>query len=184
MEWAHLFSPKHKTDLDQAPPVVALSSAAVSPSEGEGGLKDATDKRIEDFLKRNFEVSSMALKAASANSIMARATYVWANEVAASSKLPKRFRSQLKKISLASAFVSNSSYDTLQFSARALATNAVARQHLWLRQWEGDSASLSRVVNIPFKGGKLFGQDLESLLIESKGKRKVLPSGKKDPPKH
>lgn len=47
------------------------------------------------------------------------------------------------------AFASDSSYDTLQLSAQALATNVVARCNLWMRQWEGNAASLLRVVNIP-----------------------------------
>lgn len=155
--WSKLYSLSESTSPSLIvptvdPPVVALSSAVVILSEGEEGPKDATDKRMEFFLKRSFEASAMALKAASANSIMARAAYVWANKVAASSKLPKRFRSQLKKISLAAAFASDSLYDALQLSARALATNAVARRHLWTWRWEGNSASLTQVVNIPFKG--------------------------------
>lgn len=86
--------------------MVALPSTAVISSVWDGGPKDATDKRVEASLKRNFEALALALKAAAANLIMARAAYVWANEVAASTKLPKRFRSQLKKIVLASAFAS------------------------------------------------------------------------------
>lgn len=158
------------------PPIVALSSAALIPLEGEGGPKDATDKRVDTFLKRSFEATALALKAASATSVMARVAFVWAKEVSSSSKLSKKFRSQLKKIYLAAAFASDSSYDALQLSARALASNTVATCNLWLRQW--DSASLSRVVNRSFQGAKLFEQGLEPLLVENKDKRKVLPSGK------
>lgn len=42
--------------------VVALSSAAVIPSDGEGRSKDAMDKRVENFLKRNFETLKVSLK--------------------------------------------------------------------------------------------------------------------------
>lgn len=48
---------------------------------------------------------------------MARVAYVCASEVAASSKLPKRFRGQLKKISLACAFASDSSYGVVGLGA-------------------------------------------------------------------
>lgn len=35
----------------------------------------------------------------------------------------------------------------------------------------GCSLSMTRVISIPFKGGKLFGQALEPLSIENKDKR-------------
>lgn len=75
--------------------MVPLSSAALVPLAGEGGPKDATDKRIDTFLNYNFEAMALALKAVSATSVMARAAYMWAKEVSASSKLPKKFQSQL-----------------------------------------------------------------------------------------
>lgn len=116
-------------------PVAAISSAAILPSEGKGGPKDSIDKRVETFLRRDFEASALALRATSANSIMARVAFVWANDLAKIPKIPKKARSINKKISLVSA------YDSLQLSARAMAVNVVARRSLWLRQWDGDAAS-------------------------------------------
>lgn len=112
---------------------------------------------------------------------MTRVAYVWADKMAKSSKIFKMLKSCFKKISLAAAFASDSSYDALQLTARVMACSVVARHNLWLHQWEGDAASLSKVVSIPFKGGKLFGQDLDPLLIESKDKRKFIPSDKGSP---
>lgn len=89
------------------------------------GPKDATNKRVETFLKHNFEATALALKAASANSIMVRATYFSAKELSASSKLSKKAKSQLKKISLATAFALDSSFDTLQLPVHAMAANMV-----------------------------------------------------------
>lgn len=54
---------------------------------------------------------------------------------------------------------------------------------MWLRHWEGDAGSASRLVGVPFKGEKLFGETLEPLLMENKDKQKVLVSNKKEPPK-
>lgn len=39
---------------------------------------------------------------------------------------------------------------------------------------------MSRLVGVPFKGEKLFRAALEPLFIETKDKRKVLPSNKKE----
>lgn len=41
--------------------VVTISSAAILPSEGEGGPKDNIDKRVETFHKRDFEASALAV---------------------------------------------------------------------------------------------------------------------------
>lgn len=52
----------------------------------------------------------------------------------------------------------------------------VAGWHTWLHNWDTDAASLTKVVSVPFQGTKLFGEGLEPLLVETKGKRKILPT--------
>lgn len=84
--------------------------------------------------------------------------FVWAKDLARIPKLPKKARNMIEKISMASVFVLDSSYDSLQLSARTMAVNVVARRSLWLRQWDGDAASMTRVISIPFKDGKLFSK--------------------------
>lgn len=59
----------------------------------------------------------------------------------------------------------------------------LARRNFWLRHWEGDSVSVTRIINIPFEGEKYFGEALKPLLVESKDKHMVLTSNKKAPPK-
>ncbi|XP_066477616.1 uncharacterized protein [Tiliqua scincoides] len=57
--------------------MAALATNTIIPSEGEGGPRDPLDKRIEAAFKRAFEASSFSLQAAAANSIFARATFLW-----------------------------------------------------------------------------------------------------------
>lgn len=133
-------------------PVVALSSPSTLFSEGELGPKDSLDKRIDSAL-RTFEHISYVLRASAANTIMSRAAVLWMDEVLQSEiKLPKRILSTVKKVSLAAA-----SLDVLQFSARAMSSNVVARRNMWLRGWGGDSASVACLVSFPIKGDKLLG---------------------------
>lgn len=47
------------------------------------------------------------------------------------------------------------------------------RRALWLRSWNGEAGSHSKLVNLPFEGGKLFGKTLDPKLVEAKDKRKV-----------
>lgn len=58
--------------------LAALSTLAASHclSEGEGSTKDPCDRRVEGALKRDFEASSLALRALEANYIMAH-TLPW-----------------------------------------------------------------------------------------------------------
>lgn len=72
----------------------------------------------------------------------------------------------------ASAFVADATADAMQLSARAI----TACCNTWLQYWDVDAASQAKVVGLPFKSNKLFGDAFDSLLIEMKGKKKVLPS--------
>lgn len=160
-------------------PVAAVSSATVLPSEGESGPKDGVDRRVESTLKKNFEATSQAFRASVASSIFSRATFVWSEELAKSEPtLSKRSKCTLKKMALASAAAADCAYDAMQLVARSMGLSVMARRHIWLRNWQGDPLSSSRVVNLSFKGEKLFGKDLEPLLVEDSEKRKVLPSKK------
>lgn len=64
--------------------------------------------------------------------------------------------------------MADASKDMAQHSAHAMAADVTMRQTAWLRKWGVDV--------IPFKGGNLFGEALEPMLIETKGKKKVLPT--------
>lgn len=165
-------------------PVVVVSSATILPSEGESGPKDACDRQVENSLKHSFESSSQSFRVAVTSSIFSRATYIWAQELAVEDKpLSWKARCTLKKIALASAAAADCTYDTLQLSSRSMTMGVLARRHIWLHQWEVDASSASRILNLPFKGEKLFGEALKRLLVENTEKQKVLPSTKKDPPK-
>lgn len=165
-------------------PVAALASSSVILTDGDNGPRDPCDRRIESALKKGFDASALALRSASATSVMARASLAWVEDFQkAAGKLPKETRNLLKKLSLATSFMADSTQDSLQFAAKAMASNVVARRSVWLRHWEVDQGSQSRLAAFPFMGEKLFGQTLDPLLVENKDKRKVLPTNKRDFPK-
>lgn len=131
------------------------------------------------MLKRNFKCGSQTFWVAVTRSIFSRAGYICAEELAAQDKqLSRKAKSTLKKIALALAAAADCEYDELQLSVSSMGTGVLARRHIWLCQWKGDTGS-SRILNLPFKGEKLFGEGLEPL-IENQDKQKVLPSSKKD----
>lgn len=76
----------------------------------------------------------------------------------------------------------------LQFSADAtlnavrFASLVATRRQLW--QWQADVCHKWRLASAPFKGGALFGESLDPFLIETKDKRKILPSASRKGSSH
>lgn len=118
-------------------------------SEGEYTPKNPLDRRLDTSLRKGFEASSQA-------SIMARAVISWVDKLAKSeSELTKRALNSLKKISVAPAFMADTSLDSVQLSTRAMANQVVSCRNVWLREWnKGDSTSASRLAILPSKGEK------------------------------
>lgn len=93
--------------------------------------------------------------------------------------IPDEVRREIRKISSVAAFASDATADTVQFSTCAIAASMTVRCNTWLHHWDMDAAAQSKVVSIPFKGEKLFGEVLELLLVETKRKKKALPMQEK-----
>lgn len=112
--------------LDQ--PFAALASSSVIPADGEGGRKDACG-----ISAQSFDSSALALRAVSANSVMARAFMSWIEAYQKTSgKMLCDLHNLLKKDSLAIGLTADSSLDTLQFTTKSMASNVVARRNVWL----------------------------------------------------
>lgn len=96
----------------------------------------------------------------------------------------KRALNSHQNISMASAFMADASLGSVQIS-QGHGWSGCDVQKCWFRDWnKGDPTSASRLAILPFKGEKLFSESLNPHLVEDTGKRKVLPSHKKDvPPK-
>lgn len=153
------------------PPVASLSSSSI-PVDGDCLSRDCTNRKTEVSLKCNFELSAFTFRAASANSVMSRAAFIWAEELADMKKLPKA--AKMKKLPLAAAFTADAFLDAMHLTL--MSSNFSARRALWLHSWKGDAGAFSELINTPFEGGKLFGASLDAILVETRDKRKILNS--------
>lgn len=89
----------------------------------------------------------MTLRALATGSLFA-----WASElVAAESMLPKELKDIIKKISLASAFVSDTVLDSLQLAAMARASTVTTRRITWMKNWDANPSAQAEVAAVPFK---------------------------------
>lgn len=66
--------------------------------------------------------------------------------------------------------------DAAKFTSRAIASTVMAWHVLWLCSWQADAKSKWRLASEPFMGGKLFREAMEPILVETKERRKILPS--------
>lgn len=79
------------------------------------------------------------------------------------------------------SFVVYATADAIQLLARAMASGVTVCRSTYLRNRDADIASHNKVVLRLFQGTKNFCETLDQLLVESKGKHKVLLSLRKDP---
>ncbi|XP_070610345.1 lamina-associated polypeptide 2, isoforms alpha/zeta-like [Erythrolamprus reginae] len=156
-------------------PVATLVSNAVVPSETADSLKP-DERRAETLLKKAHQMAAWALRAASTASIFNRASIMWLQEV--QSRMgpeDSRLKQDLNKLLAAAEFSADATLHAAKFSARGMASTVSSRRLLWLRHWQADAKSKWRLSSAPFQGTKLFGEVLESVLVEDKDKRKILP---------
>lgn len=87
-----------------------------------------------------------------------------------------RLHQDVNKLVAALEFSADATLAAAKFASRAIATTVTSRRLLWRRHWQADLRSKWCLASSPFKGGKLFGEALDPILIENRDKKKVLPS--------
>ncbi|XP_034296649.1 uncharacterized protein LOC117679126 [Pantherophis guttatus] len=157
-------------------PVAELSAPTNLTGPPEEGLRPE-DRRLEHSLVRSHQATAWSVKASLAASFFNRASILWLRQLQA--RLPVsdlRAQQDISKIIAALDFSADATLNSSRFAAKAIGSSIAARRLLWLRQWQADAKSKWRLASSPFEGPKLFGAPLEPLLIESKDKRRILPS--------
>uniref|UniRef100_A0A6I8RXR4 Lamina-associated polypeptide 2 alpha C-terminal domain-containing protein n=1 Tax=Xenopus tropicalis TaxID=8364 RepID=A0A6I8RXR4_XENTR len=173
--------PKEFIDKWSVPPVVdapvsRLSKATTLPVPDASAFKDPTDKKLEGFLKAAFSASGSALLPILASAWVSRAIEAWASsllECTQDASNPQA--SQLISYILeANAFVSEAALDAARLMASSSALSVAARRALWLKMWSADLSSKKSLISIPFKGSRLFGEELEKIISQATGGKSTL----------
>uniref|UniRef100_A0A8C6X389 TATA box-binding protein-associated factor RNA polymerase I subunit D n=1 Tax=Naja naja TaxID=35670 RepID=A0A8C6X389_NAJNA len=157
-------------------PVAALASTSTAPCDLEDVLK-AEEERIEQSLQRSHQAAAWAVKASTAASFFTRTSLKWLKQL--QDRIPNadiRTHQDLYKIVAAAEFTADATLDVVKFATKAIASSVVARRMCWLRNWQADGRRKWKLASSPVQGDKLFGEALDPFLVESKHKRKVLPS--------
>lgn len=120
--------------------------------EDMGSLSDPMDKRIDSLLKKTWDSSLGNLKPAMAMTVVARNMEYWLTQIKAhiEAGTPKEtilssFPTLLKGV----AYMADASAESVRMSARSSALANSARRALWLKTWQGDTGSKSKLCGIP-----------------------------------
>lgn len=150
--------------------------------EDMGVLADPMDRRMDSLLKKSWDSSQGNLKPAMAVTVVARNMEYWLTQIKAhiEAGTPKEtilasFPMLLKGV----AYIADASAESVRMSARSSALTNSARRALWLKTWQGDSASKVKLCGIPLTGDLLFGPGLETVLDRTADKKKAFPIKKK-----
>ncbi|XP_058021206.1 uncharacterized protein LOC131189221 isoform X2 [Ahaetulla prasina] len=157
-------------------PVAALVSPSVTAGPPEENLKPE-DKRSEYSLVKTHQAVAWSVKSSLAASFFNRAALLWIKQL--QERLPSsdvRSHQDINKIVASLEYSADSTMHASCFAAKAIGSTVASRRLLWLRHWQADAKNKWRLASAPFQGDKLFGNSLEPLLIETKDKRRVLPS--------
>lgn len=63
-------------------------------------------------------------------------------------------------------FSADATLNAARFSSRAIASSVATHHLLWLWHWQADAKHKWKLASVPFKGDKLFGESLDSILVE------------------
>lgn len=160
-------------------PVAKMSRKTALPFEDSGSLPDPIDRKQDSLLKKTWEVTTASLRPDIAGTCVARSLFVWLEQLEGHirDKTPREtLLSSLPTLKSAANFLAEASADSLKLSAKAAALSNSARRALWIKNWQGDTASKNKLCSIPCDGEFLFGPVLDDLLQKAGDKKKGFPT--------
>ncbi|XP_070807548.1 uncharacterized protein [Pituophis catenifer annectens] len=143
-------------------PVAALVSVNIITN----GLDEALtpeDRRTEVNLRKAYNASAWAVKAATAASFFNRTSLLWLKEMQA--KIPAtdvQAHKDLNNLIMAAEFSADATLNAARFASRSLASSVTARRLLWLRYWQATVRSKWKLASAPLQRGEPIRRDLRA----------------------
>ena len=152
--------------------------------EDMGILSESMDKKMDSLLKRSWDSTLGSLKPAMAVTVVARNMEFWLNHLQThieEETVKEQILSSFPTIMRGIAYIADASAELVRMAARSSALANSTRRALWLKTWQGDCASKTKLCGIPFTGDLLFGPGLEKVLDRTADKKKAFPLKRKAP---
>lgn len=155
-----------------------ISRNSAIPFEDTGYLKDGMDRKADTYLKRSWDSTAAALTPMLAATCTARTASLWVTEfknMISEDTTKEELLSSIPALASAVDFLSDSATEAIRLSAKSLALTNNARRALWLKNWEGDFTTKSKLCSLPFEGSLLFGKQLQDTLEKLAEKKSKFP---------
>ncbi|XP_074759159.1 neuronal cell adhesion molecule isoform X13 [Athene noctua] len=148
--------------------LVTEDSVLSVPANMDALPKDPTDRKVEEAIKRSFKLVAAQLGVSIYCTYASRALLIWLEEKRArfkkkwvSSGAMQRKRRLCK---IAANFIHDAAEDSLRLTIKNMACLTVAWRTIWLRPWTSSLDLKYKLLSLPYRGGKLFGESLVQIM--------------------
>ncbi|NXE46753.1 LAP2A protein, partial [Casuarius casuarius] len=162
--------PADKAALWGALPEVdrAVVTGDSAPAHMDALPKDPTDRKVEEAIKRSFKLVAAQLGVSIYCTYASRALLIWLEEE--QDRFKKKWvqstaRQRTRRLcKIATNFIHDAAEDSLRLTVKNMACLTVAWRAVCLQPWTSSLDLKSRLLSLPYTGGKLFGESVVKIM--------------------
>ncbi|XP_057259652.1 neuronal cell adhesion molecule isoform X13 [Pezoporus wallicus] len=147
--------------------LVTGDSVLSVPANTDALPKDPTDRKVEEAIKRSFKLAAAQLAVSIYSTYASRALLIWLEEEQARRKkwVPSgAMQRKCRLCKIAANFIHDAAEDSLTLTVKNMACLTVAWRAIWLRPWASSLDLKCKLLSLPYRGGKLFGESLVQIM--------------------
>ncbi|XP_061323732.1 neuronal cell adhesion molecule isoform X15 [Pezoporus flaviventris] len=147
--------------------LVTGDSVLSVPANTDALPKDPTDRKVEEAIKRSFKLAAAQLAVSIYSTYASRALLIWLEEEQARRKkwVPSgAMQRKCRLCKIAANFIHDAAEDSLRLTVKNMACLTVAWRAIWLRPWASSLDLKCKLLSLPYRGGKLFGESLVQIM--------------------
>ncbi|XP_074683558.1 neuronal cell adhesion molecule isoform X10 [Strix aluco] len=148
--------------------LVTQDSVLSVPANMDALPKDPTDRKVEEAIKRSFKLVAAQLGVSIYCTYASRALLIWLEEKRARFKKkwvpPGAMQRKRRLCKIAANFIHDAAEDSLRLTIKNMACLTVAWRTIWLRPWTSSLDLKYKLLSLPYRGGKLFGESLVQIM--------------------
>ncbi|NXP05733.1 LAP2A protein, partial [Thinocorus orbignyianus] len=148
--------------------LVSGDSVLLVPANMDALPQDLTDRKVEEAIKRSFKLVAAQLGVSIYCTYASKALLIWLEKERARFKkqwVPSGAVQRKRRLcQIAANFIHDAAEDSLKLTVKNMACLTVAWRAVWLRPWTSSVDLTSKLLSLPYTGGKLFGEPLVQIM--------------------
>ncbi|NXN93276.1 LAP2A protein, partial [Rhinopomastus cyanomelas] len=170
--------------LPQVDRVLVTDDSVLSvPADMDALPADPTDRKVEEAIKRSFKLAAAHLGVSIYCTYASRALLIWLEEEQARFKnkwVPSGAMQRKRRLcKLAANFIQDAAEDSLRLTVKIMACLTTAWRAVWLRPWASSLDLKRKLLSLPYRGGRLFGESLAQIMKDFSEHKRSLHKLKK-----